>query len=208
MLNITKLDYFYNGVDVDTRKLNHIHIGMALDSNYFELSLISIASLFNKSHPLTFIHFHILCLDLEFERMAKIIELKKININIDFIFYNAKQAEYDFGEKGRNDWRGVGNYAKILCPKIVNSTEKILIIDSGDTIVQKDISEIFYYNIEDNYFSWILEDQAGNNVKYDPFFRNIFYPNAGVFLVNISLFRNDELYYLIIFIFVMSAIFH
>ena len=149
MLNITKLDYFYNGVDVDTRKLNHIHIGMALDSNYFELSLISIASLFNKSHPLTFIHFHILCLDLEFERMTKIIELKKININIDFIFYNAKQAEYDFGEKGRNDWRGVGNYAKILCPKIVNSTEKILIIDSGDTIVQKDISEIFYYNIED-----------------------------------------------------------
>ena len=126
--------------------------------------------------------------------MAKIIKLKKINKNIEFIFYNAKQAEYDFGERGSKEWRGVGNYAKILCPEIVNSTDKILIIDSGDTLVQKDISEIFYYNLEDNYFSWILEDTAGSNIKYDPFFSNIFYPNSGVFLVNISLFRNDELY--------------
>lgn len=195
MLNITKLNYFYSGVDVDTGKLNHIHIGMALDKNYIELSSISIASLLNTSHPLTFIHFHILCLDFEFKEMTKIIKLKKINKNIDFIFYNAKQAKYDFGERGSKEMRGVGNYAKILCPEIVNSTDKILIIDSGDTIVQKDISEIFYYNLEDNYFSWILEDSAGNNKnKYDLFFRNIFYPNAGVFLVNISLFRKDELY--------------
>ena len=59
----------------------------------------------------------------------------------------------------------------------------------------KDISEIFYYNLENNYFAWILEDVAGNyEIKYDPFFRNIFYPNAGVCLVNITLFRKDELY--------------
>lgn len=198
MLNITKLDYFYNGTDVDTIKLNHIHVGMALDKKNFELSLISIASLLNKSHPITFIHFHILCLDLKFKEMTNIINLKKINKNIDFIFYNAKQAKYDFGERGSKEMRGVGNYAKILCPEIVNSTDKILIIDSGDTIVQKDLSEIFYYNLEDNYFSWILEDIAGNNENVydlnDQFFRNIFYPNAGVFLVNISLFRKDELY--------------
>lgn len=36
---------------------------------------------------------------------------------------------------------------------------------------------------------------AGNyENKYDTFFENIFYPNEGVCLVNIILFRKDELY--------------
>ena len=34
--------------------------------------------------------------------MKKIIGLKKINKNVDFTFYNAKQANYDFGKRGKN----------------------------------------------------------------------------------------------------------
>ena len=59
--------------------------------------------------------------------MQKIIQLKKINKNVDFTFYNAKQAEYDFGKRGKKEMRGIGNYAKILSPQIVNNTNKILI---------------------------------------------------------------------------------
>ena len=195
LLNITKLDYFYHNIDANTSKLNHIHISMGFDNEYIELSLITIASLLNTSNSITYIHFHILCLNFKFEDMQKIIQLKKINKNVDFTFYNAKQAEYDFGKRGKKEMRGIGNYAKILSPQIVNNTNKILIMDSGDIIVQKDISEIYYYELENNYFGWILEDVAGNyENKYDTFFSNIFYPNAGVCLVNIVLFRKDELY--------------
>ena len=34
-------------------------------------------------------------------------------------------------------------------------------MDAGDVIVQKDISEIYYFNLGNNYFGWILEDVAG-----------------------------------------------
>ena len=121
--------------------------------------------------------------------------LKKINRNVDFVFYNAQQAVYDFGERGKKERRGIGNYARILAPQIVNNTNRILVIDSGDVIVQKDISEIYFYDLEDNYFAWILGDNAGNEKnKIDTFFKNNLYPNAGVCLINVRLFRKDNLY--------------
>ena len=195
MLNITKLDYYYYNKDINTKDYNHIHLSMAFDKDYIELSSVSIASILNVSSPDTYIHFHILGLHFTFEDMKKIIQLKRINTNIEFVFYNAKQAEYDFGERAKTEMRGVGNYAKILSPQIVNNTNKILVLDSGDIIAQKDISEIFFYDLGDNYYAWILENFAGNyENKLDVLFSNNFYPNAGVCLVNIRLFRKDELY--------------
>ena len=179
MLNITKLDYYYNKTDINTLNFNHIHLSMGFDRNYIELSSISIASILNTSSPDTYIHFHILAIEFTFEDMKKIISLNKINKNVEFVFYNSKQAEYDFGIRATKEWRGIGDYTRVLDPEIVNNTNKILIMDSGDIIVQKDISEIYFFDLEDNYFSWILEDVAGNHkVLWDEFFRNYFYPNS------------------------------
>ena len=195
MLNITKLDFYYNNTDINTLNFNHIHLSMGFDEKYIDLSLVSIASILNVSSPDTYIHFHILVINFKFESMRKIIQLKRINKNVDFVFYNSKQAEYDFGERGKKEWRGVGDYTRILISEIVNNTNKILIMDSGDIIAQKDLSEIYYYDLGDNYFSWILEDVAGNHeVNWNKFFRNYFYPNSGVCLVNIRLWRKDGLY--------------
>ena len=194
MLNITKFDYFFNNTDIDTKNLNHIHLAMGMDNNYVEVSLISIASILNTSSPDTFIHLHIMSLNFRYKDMEKIIQLKRINNKIDFIFYNPKQAEYDFEKKVKNYFKGVGDYLRILAPEIVNNTNRILILDSGDIIVQKDLSEVYYYDIGDNYFSWILEEPAGNAKSWNKFFINNLYPNTGVCLVNVRLFRKDNLY--------------
>jgi lipopolysaccharide biosynthesis glycosyltransferase len=146
---------------------------MAFDKNYIELSTISIASILNTSNNNTYTHFHILCLDFNFKDKRKIIQLKRINKNVEFTFYNAKQAEYDFGERAKMEWRGVGNYAKILATEIVNNTNKILMIDSGDTIAQKDISEIFFYDINDNYFGLTLDINTGRLKTNSDFFFQI-----------------------------------
>ena len=202
MLNITKLDYYYHlekSFD-NFLSLNQIHISMAFDKNYSDLALISIASVLNTSSPFTYIHFHILGLNFDFIEIKKIIDLRKINNNVDFIFYNAKQVMYDF-DRGEHEERGFGVYGKILSPQIINNTNKVLILDSGDILCQKDLSEIYFYDIEDNYFGWILENCAGNYLKYtDKFMTNNFHPNAGVFLVNIRLFRKDELYKKAVFV--------
>ena len=191
MLNITKLDYYYYNIDINTLNLNHIHLAMGFDKNNIILSTVSIASILNTSSQDTYIHFHILALNFKFKYMKKIIQLKRINKNVDFVFYNAKQVEYDFL---RNNYTQLNDYIRILAPKIVNNTNKILILDSIDIIAQKDISEVYYFDLENNYFSWILEDVAGNEEIQNIFLRNNFYPNAEVCLVNVRLFREDNLY--------------
>ena len=202
MLNITKLEYYYyqNKNTKNIFELNHIHISMSFDKNYTDCSLISIASVLNTSNNNTYIHFHILGLNFIFEDIKKIIDLRKINNQVEFIIYNSKQAEYDF-LKGKSERRGVGNFAKLLSPQIVNNTNKILVLDSGDILCQKDLSEIYFYDIKDNYFGWILERCAGNKFIYeDKFMTNYFHPNSGVLLVNIRLFRKDELYKKAVFV--------
>ena len=202
MLNITMFEYMYlkNKTYINAFQLNQIHVSMTMDKNYSDLALVTIASVLNSSSLDTYIHFHILCLNFGFKEIKKIIDLRRINNQIDFVFYNAKQVEYDF-IKGKKDKRGFGNYAKILSPQIINNTNKVIILDSGDIIVQKDLSEVYYYDIADNYFGWILEICAGYYLKYkDKFMTNNFHPNAGVILVNIHLFRKDELYKKAIFV--------
>ena len=203
MLNISMLDFYYfkKEIAINISLCNHIHLSMGFDKNYSDLSLVSIASILNTSSPDTYIHFHILGLNFKFKEIKKIIGLRKINENVEFIFYNAKQVEFDFNNS-KKDLRGVGNFARLLCPQIINNTNKVLFLDSGDIIAQKDLSEVYFYDLKDNYFGWTLEICAGYFLKYkDKFATNNFHPQGGVLLINIRLFRQDELYKKAVFVY-------
>ena len=202
MLNITKLEFYYfkKKSDVNILNYNHIHLSMGFDRNYSDLALISIASILNSSSSDTYIHFHILGLKFGVEEIKDIIDLRKINNRVEFIFYNAKQVEYDF-EISKKERRGSGNFARLLSPQIINNTNKVLFLDSGDIIAQKDLSEIYFYDLKDNYFGWTLEICAGYYLQYiDKFTSNNFHPQGGVLLINIRLFRKDELYKKAVFV--------
>ena len=195
MLNITKLDYYYNNIIINTSKFNHIHLGMGFDKNYLYISTVSIAGILNSSNENTYIHLHLCINYFSYEDMQKIIQLNRINKNIEFIFYNGKQAELDYLNRARNEYLGIGDYNRVILPQIVNNTNKILILDSGDILAYKDLSEIYFFDLEDNYFGWILDDVAGNIYNtFDKLFGNNFYSNSGVCLVNIRKFRQDNLY--------------
>ena len=193
MLNITLLDLYYGNNIEDWSKFNHIHVSIGTDENFALLSLITIASLLNNSSPDTFIHVHSILLNCAFEDIKKMYKLKSINKNVEFIFYNAKQAEYDFS-RGKKERRGIGDYTRVLAPEIVNNTNRILILDTGDLIVEKDLSELYFFDLGDNYFAFILDISGG---RYDTnliFARSLFYPNTAVCLVNVRKFRKDNLY--------------
>ena len=194
ILNITLLNYYYNNINIDTSNYNHIHLAMSFDANYIILSKISIASILNTSSPDTFIHFHIGLNGCKYSDIKILLDLKKINKNIEFIFYKGIQAELDFYNNGKKGFRGIGDYTRVLLPQIVNNTNKIIILDSADIIVQKDLSELYFFDIGDNYFALSLEFGAGNFNTYYIFLRNNFYFNSGVCLVNIRKFREDNLY--------------
>ena len=193
MLNITLLDLYYGNNIEDRSKFNHIHVSIGTDENFALLSLITIASLLNNSSPDTFIHVHAILLNCAFEDIKKMYKLKSINKNVEFIFYNSKQAEYDFS-RGKKERRGIGDYTRVLAPEIVNNTNRILILDTGALIVEKDLSELYFFDLGDNYFAFILDISGG---RYDTnliFARSLFYPNTAVCLVNVRKFRKDNLY--------------
>ena len=194
MLNMTKLDYYYYNNILNTSNLNHIHISMSFDNNYILLSLVSIASILSTSKLDTYIHLHIILNNCSYYDIKPIIKLKKINKNVEFIFYNGRQSELDFGIRAKKEQRGIGDYSRILSPEIVNNTNKILLLHSADIIAQKDLSEIYFFNLGNNYFGFTLEHIAGRFHKTFIFGRNNFYPNGGVCLVNIREFRKDNLY--------------
>ena len=194
MLNITKLELYYNDVELNIENFNQIHISMAFDVNFILLSSISIVSILNNSNSDTFIHFHIILNKCTYKDIKPIINLKKINNRVSFIFYNGKQAEYDFDKGNSIGYRGIGEYTRLLIPEIVNNTNKILILDSGDLFANKDLSEIFFFELNDNYFAFSLEDIAGKVVRDFYLFQNKFYFNGGVTLVNIRKFKEDGLY--------------
>ena len=195
MLNVTKLDLAYHDtIAINTLNFNNIHLSMGHDKNYILLSLVSIASILNTTNSDTFIHFHFVLLDCKFEDMKQIISLKDIYKNIEFIFYNGKQAEYDFSLYGKHEGRGIGDYTKFLIPQIVNNTNKIIILDSADIIAKKDLSEIYFFDLGNNYFGFALDIFAGKKDNVFVFAKNKFYANIGACLVNIRLFRKDKLY--------------
>ena len=61
--------------------------------------------------------------------MKKLIQLKKINQNIKFSFYNSKQAIQILIQEINMKFKEICNNSKILLPEIVNKTDKLLIID-------------------------------------------------------------------------------
>ena len=194
-MNLTKLNIYYNNKNIDTSKFNHIHLAMGFDKNYIVLLVISMASILKTASPDTYIHFHLALLnDIKYEDLKLIIDLNKINENVEFIFYNSKQVEYDFEEKKAKGGRGLGDYTRVLLPEIVNNTNRIIIMDSADIIVQKDLSELYFFDIGNNYFVFSIEDVAGNPQSGLLIGRNKFYPNTGICLVNIRKFREDNLY--------------
>ena len=90
MINITKLEFYYfqKNININILMFNHIHLSMGFDKDYSDLALVAIASILNTSSPDTYIHFHILGLNFGFNEIKKIIDLRKINNQVEFIFYN------------------------------------------------------------------------------------------------------------------------
>ena len=174
---------------------NHIHIAMGFDEKYAMLSLVSITSILYTANNNTFLHFHIITLfNFSLDMMEKINSLKyKINNKVEFIFYDGKQVEKDF-TRGNKELRGIANYCRFLIPEIIFDTNRVIMLDSGDLLAQKDLLELYNYNIGDAYIAGVLDMVAGTPDGYR-YFKNEKYINVGVAIINnLDVWRKEKIY--------------
>ena len=195
MLSFNKLDEIIYGNKVDYSKFNNIHIAMSFDNDYYLLSSVTIASLLKNANKSTYIHLHIIAVEnFLYETMKKLNSLKyKINNNSEFIFHNGLQAEIDFGYQIKSEPYGVGEYARLMTPELINDTDRILVMDSGDLFIEKDLYELYNYPLDDKLIKGVVDPYTKCFPEYF-FFKKENYFNGGVLLFNSKKWREMGIY--------------
>lgn len=162
------------------------------DEGYSIPTIVSITSLLKNRKKGIFYKIYILTsyLPESIENDFKRIEMLYEDVEIKIIKLCVKK--YDSIYKKYDGNTGAGSIIALLKFDIANviREKKVLYLD-GDTIVRKDISELFYMDIE-NYVAGVIKDSAkiynknGLRGKLPKYF------NSGVMLLNLDYFRNNN----------------
>ena len=172
---------------------NEINIGFQLDPNYIFRAMMTLASIMDSQKYETKIRFHFaVVLSFNAEHMLKIYSLRdKIRDDVEFNFYNAKKVEIDL--KNLNS-KGPGAVAKLLLPEIIpNNINKLIIFDTGDLLVLRDLSEIYNWNMS----NFLYLGQPGIKIgDYATISKKKFitYINTGSMLINVEMVKKEKLY--------------
>ena len=176
-----------------TDKSNEINIGFQLDSSYILRTMMTLASILDSQKSSTKLRLHFaVVLGFNAENMLKIYSLReKIREDVEFNFYNAEKVEIDF--KGMHP-KGPGALAKILLPHLLpDDIERLLIFDTGDVLVLRDLSEMYNWNISNYMYMGAPDPCIGNiaTISQKPFY---VYINIGHFLLNVKKIKSENMY--------------
>ena len=179
--------------NLDNGKKNIINFGFQLDPNYILRAMITLASIMESQYSTSKIKFHFaVVLNFDIKAMLKIYSLrKKIREDVEFIFYNAKRVETDL--KGLNT-KGPGAVAKLLLPQLLpNDIERLLVFDTGDLLIIKDLLEAYNWDISGYLYAGVPALGIGSYAKISKKAFDI-YISVGSFLINVKKVKEENIY--------------
>jgi lipopolysaccharide biosynthesis glycosyltransferase len=173
--------------------LNEINIGIQLDPSYVLRGMMTLASIMDSSKSKTKLRFHIaVVLSFSIDNMLKIYSLReKIRNDVEFNYYNAERVETEL--KYLNS-KGPGAVAKLLLPELLEDNfEKLIIFDTGDLLVLRDLNTMYNLNMNDYLYLGIPGGKIG---KYAKISKKKYkrYINTGSMLVNIKKVKKEKIY--------------
>ena len=165
-LSFNKLDEMAYRKKIDYSKFNNIHIAMSFDNNYYLLSSITISSLLKNAAKSTYIHIHIIAVQ-------------------NFLYETMKKIKFEI--------YGVGEFARMMAPELIKDTDRILVFDSGDLFIEKDIYELYNYPLDDKLIKGVIDPYTECFPQYYSF-RKENYLNGGLILFNSKKWREMGIY--------------
>ena len=147
-------------------------------------------SLMVNQNKNTFIIFHIFVSKDIYNEQKPVIEkicLEHTNCKINF--YQIGDEFNEFSPVGKIITRTRGIFYRLIIQNFLKKEKKTFYFDC-DTIINKDLTEMYNYNINDRYYIGELEGppirKYGSNLKN--------FINSGVILINLDKLRKDHIY--------------
>ena len=194
-VNINEIERNINNIKKQSNrnKINEINVGAQLDPNFTLPAMITFASILDSQKYNTKVRFHIaVVLNFTVIDMLKIYTLrKKIRDDAEFNFYNASVVEKDLS--GLN-LKGPGAVAKLLLPQLLpDDVEKLLVFDTGDLLVLRDLTEQYNWDMKDNLFVGVPGGRVGEkSLITNQTYKN--YINIGSYLINVKKAKSENIY--------------
>ena len=172
---------------------HQINVGAALDPRYILRTMLTLASIMDSQNLRTKLRIHLAVVDnFTVENMLKIYTLReRIREDVEFNFYNAKRVEIEL--KGLHP-KGNALAARLLLPELLsNDIKKLIIFDTGDVVVLRDLSEMYNWVMNDKLYLGVPEIDVG---KYGYISKKNLdiYINSGSYLINITEVKRQKIY--------------
>ena len=182
------LNIYQGSGQTDTINLNYI-----TDKNYVFPTLVAISSGIQNKNPNSKYHYYIIGVELSDEEIKRFTALEKKNVEITVVnqqnLWLNKEVYYKHRKVAR-DFAMKADLFKFQIADIFPNIDKMLYMD-GDTIVQKDLTELFNTDISDVYAGAVKEISSDDRLAKS---LNIpFYFNVGVMLLNLEKMRKDNI---------------
>lgn len=173
----------------DNNKINYINVAYSFDNDYHYICHVSMKSIMLSQKNNTFIKFYILVSSKFVNKQKNIIDKVCEEHNNCIIKYVSMNNDFkEFNISGLFKW-STAMFYRLKLQNILPQEKKILYLDC-DTLIYKDLTEIYNYNIEDKYYTGMLEGRTLEDygVKLNNFI------NTGVLLVNLENLRKDNVF--------------
>ena len=155
-------------------------------------TMLTIASIIDSQKPKTKLRLHFAVVNnFSTKNMLKIYQLRdKIRNDVEFNFYNAKRVETEL--KGMHP-KGNAIFNRLLPELIPNDIEKLIIFDTGDLMVLRDLSEMYNWDLKNKSYAGVIDPAICKYGRISKKEMNI-YINTGSFLINVTKVKKEKMY--------------
>ena len=158
---------------------NRINLSFAINNKYIDILLIPLVSLFENSSINSIYHIYIL-VGKDFEENNS-----QLLYNLEKIYFNCFIHIINFGSDFEGVYKSfldISIYYRLKLPILCPNLNRIIYLDS-DSIILKDLLQLYTLNFEGNYILARLDKYTDELDKFEIYINN--YINTGVMLIDL-----------------------